>query len=288
MRQYQAEPRTYELLTILSPDVADDDLKGQLDAIAGYVATAGGEVTDVSRESPWGRRRLAYSIRHAGRDVRDGYYTLFHLRLEPRRVVEIERDIKLNDSIIRHLITLYEPTPSDGSEVPAAGGDQPAPTAEPAVQPAATAAPVVALPVEPAAAAVSTDSPEADASVEPAADAGAVAEPEVEAEPVAVPEAPAEPALDVEAPPETVAVAEPEPAPVAADAEVAAEVESEPAVEPEPAVQELSEETVESAAEPQVASTDDAENDTAASPATAPDEAPEDPPAPSDATPKEE
>ena len=109
MRQYAPEPRIYELMTILSPEVPDDDIQGQLDTVAGYVTGAGGEVVDVIRDSPWGRRRLAYAIRHNGRDVRDGYYTVFHLKLVPTRVVEVEREIKLNGQIIRHLITQYEP-----------------------------------------------------------------------------------------------------------------------------------------------------------------------------------
>lgn len=134
LRQYVSEPRTYELMTILSPEVPEDDIQGQLDSVSGYVTTAGGTVTDVSRDSPWGRRRLAYAIRHAGRDVRDGYYAVFHLDMPPTRVVEIERDIKLNPRIMRYLIILYEPKPADAEQAaPAAPQDAPA-EAAPAVQ----------------------------------------------------------------------------------------------------------------------------------------------------------
>ena len=179
MRQYQPEPRTYELMTILSPEVADDDLQGQIDAIAGYVTGAGGEVMDVNRDSPWGRRRLAYAIRHSGRDVRDGYYALFHLRLEPRRVIEVERDIKLNDQIMRYLVTQYEPRPADENAMPAEGA-QPTAAAEspaapaPAPSPdAASAAPQPEAAAEaatgPAAAAEPATATEAETAAEPAA-----------------------------------------------------------------------------------------------------------------------
>lgn len=116
MRQYTPDARTYELMTVLSPDVPEDDITGVLDAISGYVTDAGGTVQGVQRDSPWGRRRLAYPIRHAGRDVRDGYYTLYHLELAPSRVADVERDLKLNTQVIRYLVTHYTPKPIDPRE----------------------------------------------------------------------------------------------------------------------------------------------------------------------------
>ncbi len=113
MRQYTPDARTYELMTVLSPDVPEDDITGILDAISGYVTDAGGTVQEVLRDSPWGRRRLAYPIRHAGQDVRDGFYTLYHLQLAPNRVADVERDLKLNTQVIRYLVTHYTPKPID-------------------------------------------------------------------------------------------------------------------------------------------------------------------------------
>jgi small subunit ribosomal protein S6 len=140
--------------------VADDEIPGQLDAISGYVTSAGGAVTEVNRESPWGRRRLAYAIRHNGRDVRDGYYTVFHLRIAPTRVVEIERDIKLNDQIIRHLITHFEPKETTGE----ASAEAPA---EAAAEPVAPVAPAAGAAIGEAAAAESSVAPvEGDATPE--------------------------------------------------------------------------------------------------------------------------
>jgi len=111
LRTYTPDPRLYEMVTILSPDVSEEDIPGQIDSIAGYVTTAGGNVDEILRESPWGRRRLAYTVRHAGRDIRDGFYTVFHITLDPSGVRDIERDLKLNDQVIRFLITHYTPKP---------------------------------------------------------------------------------------------------------------------------------------------------------------------------------
>jgi small subunit ribosomal protein S6 len=113
LRNIARAVRTYELLTILSPDVPEEEIPGALERISGHVTAVGGSVEDSSRDSPWGRRRLAYPIRFAGRDVRDGYYTLFHLSLAPNRVDEMERELKLNTQVMRYLVTSFEPKPLD-------------------------------------------------------------------------------------------------------------------------------------------------------------------------------
>ena len=113
MRNRMRPARSYELMTILSPDVTEEELPGAVERIAGYVAAAGGTVQETHRDSPWGRRRLAYPIRHGGRDLRDGYYTLFRLDLAPDRVEEMERELKLNTQVIRYLVTTFTPKPLD-------------------------------------------------------------------------------------------------------------------------------------------------------------------------------
>jgi small subunit ribosomal protein S6 len=143
LRQYLPEPRHYELMTILSPEIPDDEITAHLDQIAGYVASSGGEVLEVNRESPWGRRRLAYAIRHHGRDVRDGYYTVYRFRIAPTGVAEIERDLSLHDLLIRHLITQQdEPAPVEAVE--AATGETATSAVESLSEPAAVAAAVIA------------------------------------------------------------------------------------------------------------------------------------------------
>lgn len=176
MRQYTLEPRTYELMTVLSPDVPEAEIAGMLDRIGGYVSQAGGTVREVLRESPWGRRRLAYPIRHGGRDVRDGFYTVYHFDLAPSQVTEVERELKLNDQIIRYLLLQYSPPPVDEKAVEAAeiAAEEAAAAAYAAAQAEAAAigeAPVPAT-VSTENAGAETEAPAAEAGPAPAAGVG--------------------------------------------------------------------------------------------------------------------
>jgi len=105
----QPHPRPYELMTVLVPDLGDEDLESQIERIGGQIAAAGGEIRETLRESPWGRRRLAYTIRHNGQDYRDGYYFVTHFTLPPAQTLEIERELKLNVQVIRYLLVHDDP-----------------------------------------------------------------------------------------------------------------------------------------------------------------------------------
>ena len=158
--------RSYELMVIFHPETEDESLGELVDRVQSYITAGGGTVTVVNRENPWGRRRLAYPIRHESRDLRDGIYVLVYFETEASRTAEIERELKLNTRIIRYMLiqqstpTMEPPTPSeeapaavagqsasaDGQTTPAAAGQ-----AAPRVQPtaAATAAGAEASPGTP-------------------------------------------------------------------------------------------------------------------------------------------
>lgn len=120
MREQERASRTYELMTILHPEVAEESLPAEIDRISGYISTAGGSIIETLRDSPWGRRRLAYPVRSGGRDVRDGFYTVWHINLGPNRVDELERELKLNTQVIRYLVVSWEPKVLTEKELEAA------------------------------------------------------------------------------------------------------------------------------------------------------------------------
>lgn len=96
--------RFYEMMVITAPETTPEEITATVDQIGEYIAAAGGSVLRANQDSPWGRRRLAYPIRHGGREVRDGYYTLFYLELDPDKVEDVEREMRLNDAIMRYLV----------------------------------------------------------------------------------------------------------------------------------------------------------------------------------------
>ncbi len=100
--------RKYEMMAVFAPDIAEEEMPGALERVSGYITTGGGEVSELVTTSPWGRRRLAYPIR----DFRDGFYALYHFTLDPEGIGDLERDLGLNNQVLRSLVTSFvEPKP---------------------------------------------------------------------------------------------------------------------------------------------------------------------------------
>jgi small subunit ribosomal protein S6 len=94
--------RDYELGVILNPDVGEDQTRVLVDRVTHYVTTNDGTVV---RVNAWGRRHMAYPIeRH-----RDGLYYWFDLMLPPTAVAELERSLRVNEDVIRHLLKTRDP-----------------------------------------------------------------------------------------------------------------------------------------------------------------------------------
>lgn len=180
--------RDYELMVVFHPDLSDEDLAGQVSAVEGMITGQGGEIRLINQELPWGRRRLAYPIRHGSRDLRDGIYVLYYFTSVSTALTEVERDIKLDDQVIRYLLTqqgapMMEPQAeeeeeaADGETAPEAAAEAPAAEAAPAEETVAEAAPADEAPAEaPAEEAAAVE----EAQAEVAADADAAAEAETE------------------------------------------------------------------------------------------------------------
>ncbi len=93
--------RTYELMTILRPDLGgEDEFNAYLETLQGFITNQGGSINDIDHANPWGRRKLAYPIQ----DFTEGYYVLMHFETDPRSIDEIERSLKLAEPVIRYLL----------------------------------------------------------------------------------------------------------------------------------------------------------------------------------------
>ena len=93
--------RDYELMVVLDPNLDDAAIDALNTRIQTMVTQRGGTIENVDN---WGRKRLAYPI---GR-FRDGVYILSRFQLPPNAAAEIERALKLTESVIRHLLVRAE------------------------------------------------------------------------------------------------------------------------------------------------------------------------------------
>lgn len=92
--------RNYEVAYISDPDL-DEQAQAALDErIAGWITVAGGSTLQVDR---WGKRRLAYPIRKR----HDGNYVFVQASLPHTAPAQIEREMRLQESILRFMITAH-------------------------------------------------------------------------------------------------------------------------------------------------------------------------------------
>jgi small subunit ribosomal protein S6 len=86
--------RHYEVMVILDSDLEERTVAPSLDQYLNVIRTSGGAVekTDV-----WGRRRLAYEINKKT----EGIYAVIDLQAEPAAVAELDRQLRLNESVLR-------------------------------------------------------------------------------------------------------------------------------------------------------------------------------------------
>lgn len=93
--------RDYELGIVINPEVGDEQARSIVERVTQIITNNNGQVV---RVNAWGRRRLAYPIQR----FRDGLYFFFDLILDPSSITEIERNIRVNEDIIRHLLKVRD------------------------------------------------------------------------------------------------------------------------------------------------------------------------------------
>jgi small subunit ribosomal protein S6 len=86
--------RRYETLVLIHPDTGEPGAKELAERIKKLIEDQGGTVTQVQE---WGVRELAYLIAKQRR----AFYVLFEYRGTPKALLEIERNLKLMDRVLR-------------------------------------------------------------------------------------------------------------------------------------------------------------------------------------------
>ncbi len=107
----------YEVVIIVEPEKTEEQVAQLTNDLKAFAEKEGGIVDHIEQ---WGKKKLAYIV---GKN-RYGYYTMFHITAPGALVAKLERNLKLNESVIKYISlnchpqTLLRPS----SETPATFG----------------------------------------------------------------------------------------------------------------------------------------------------------------------
>lgn len=87
----------YEVMVIFRPDAGEEGVIKNVKDLKDLIGEAGG---DVFYEDNWGSREMAYKIK--GQEV--GYYYVINFNLLPNKLKKIEKHLKLEKEVLRHMI----------------------------------------------------------------------------------------------------------------------------------------------------------------------------------------
>lgn len=93
--------KAYELLFFVAPTISDEDRVAVMKRIETTIAEGAGKVDNVDE---WGKRKLAYEIN----GLTDGDYALVNFHADPQNVAELDRVLRINDAVVRHMIVKRE------------------------------------------------------------------------------------------------------------------------------------------------------------------------------------
>jgi len=86
--------KNYESMIILNPTLTEETSKKENEKILTFIKDNGGEVINTDE---WGKRKLAYEIL----DFDEGNYIVNYFNFDPQKILDYERELKLNENVIR-------------------------------------------------------------------------------------------------------------------------------------------------------------------------------------------
>jgi len=93
--------RSYEIMLAINPQLEDKELDSLLDKLKKLIIDSKGEITKVNK---WGKRKLAFEIK----DFTEAIYIVLNFNVDEKMITEMERVIKLEERVIRYLLTLQQ------------------------------------------------------------------------------------------------------------------------------------------------------------------------------------
>ena len=89
--------KAYELLFFVAPNTDEETRAGVMKRIDVAITAEGGVVDSVE---DWGKRKLAFEID----DLTEGDYTLINFHADPQQITELDRVLRINDAVKRHMV----------------------------------------------------------------------------------------------------------------------------------------------------------------------------------------
>src|SRR5580700_4725591 len=133
--------RVYEVMFIVRPDAADEDVDKLIAGFTTSVTNGGGVMKNVEK---MGRRKLAYVVRK----FNDGNYILMTVEANGAVVAELERRLRVSEPVIKFITVRMDEEEKRLAKIKALRSTRKKLSAEPAA-PAPVSAPVQAAPAEP-------------------------------------------------------------------------------------------------------------------------------------------
>jgi small subunit ribosomal protein S6 len=100
-----AAKRSYFLTYLLPTSYTESELATFNEKIATLVTKHKGKVTNTES---WGKKKMAYQIKHSGKWHTEANYVHLTVELVPAEAQALEKDMYLNPNVIRHLFVLAE------------------------------------------------------------------------------------------------------------------------------------------------------------------------------------
>ena len=89
--------KAYELLYFVDPAATEEQRAGAMKRIEVAITTNGGTIDSVE---DWGKRKLAFEVDK----LNEGDYTLINFQADPNDIAELDRVLRINDAVKRHMI----------------------------------------------------------------------------------------------------------------------------------------------------------------------------------------
>ena len=89
--------KAYELLFFVAPSIDDETRAGVMKRIETTITESNGVIDNVDA---WGKRKLAYEINK----LTEGDYTLIDFHADPASIAELDRVLRINDAVVRHMV----------------------------------------------------------------------------------------------------------------------------------------------------------------------------------------